>query len=57
MMSTEMMSYEIVFTEIFAGCLFAAAAAFRVRLGKVRNAELRTKVGRRTFQNVPYRTK
>ena len=50
MMSPEMMSYEIVFTEIFAGCLFAAAAmVFRVRLEKVRNAELRTKVSRRTF--------
>jgi hypothetical protein len=43
------MNYQILFTEIFAGCLFAAAIAFRIRLKKVGNPELRTKVSRRTF--------
>ena len=53
-----MMNHIIMFTEIFAVCLFAAAAmVFRARLEKVRNAELRTKVSRRASQNVPYRTK
>lgn len=50
------MNYQIVFTEIFAGCLFAAAAAaFRVRLEKVRSLGLRVKVGRHNLLQLPSR--
>jgi len=52
------MSYEIVFTEIFAGCLFATAlVAFRIRLEKVRNPGSRTKASRHTFQNAQFRSR
>lgn len=50
------MNHMIVFTEIWAGCLFAAAAVvFRIRRERVR--EVRTKVGRHTHFNIPFRTK
>ncbi|MGB9093987.1 MAG: hypothetical protein WCB93_07720 [Gallionella sp.] len=52
------MSYEIVFTEIFAGCLLATVAvAFRIRLEKIRNPGLRTKVSRQTSGADLFRTK
>jgi hypothetical protein len=42
------MGYEIVLTEIFAGCLFATAAvAFHIRQETIRNPGLRTKVSRK----------
>lgn len=51
------MGYEIVFTEIFAGCLFATAAvAFRIRQEKKRNPGLRTKVSRQTSSALSFRT-
>jgi len=51
------MGYEIVFTEIFAGCLFATAAvAFRIRQEKLRNSGSRTKVSRQTSRTVQFRT-
>jgi hypothetical protein len=53
-----MMNYEILFAEIFAGCLFATAAiVFRVRLEKVRSSGVRTKVSRHASRIVPFRTK
>ncbi|MGA7596084.1 MAG: hypothetical protein WCA64_12900 [Gallionella sp.] len=43
------MSYEIILTEIFAGCLFAiAAVAIRIRLEKVRKPGLHAKVSRQS---------
>jgi hypothetical protein len=52
------MSYEIVFTEILAGCLFAATAVvLRIRLEKIRSPGLRTKVSRGTSGSVLFRTK
>jgi uncharacterized membrane protein len=52
------MSYEIVFAEIFGGCLFATAAvAFRIRLEKIRNPGLCTKASRQTSKPVLFRTK
>ncbi|MGA8863380.1 MAG: hypothetical protein WBM09_01940 [Gallionella sp.] len=39
-----MMKHQMMFATIFAGCLFAATTvAIRIRLAKVRSAELRTK--------------
>ena len=52
------MSYGIVFAEIFAGCLLATAAiALRIRLERIRDHGLRTKVGGQACRAVPFRTK
>jgi predicted nucleotidyltransferase len=49
----ETVNHMIVFTEIFAGCLFATAAiAFRARLEKVRSSGVRTKVSRHTSRSL-----
>jgi hypothetical protein len=52
------MNYEIVFAEIFAGCLFATATvAFCIRLEKMHNPGLRTKVSRQTPKSVLFPAK
>lgn len=52
------MSHMIVYTEVFAGCLLTAAAiVFRVRQELVSNLKSRTKAGRHTHSNSPFRTK